>query len=74
VTIGGLVFHAEPLQELKQQVRGLRAGATGSAPVTIDVGSFKQRFGLTRKHAIPLLEWLDRERVTRRVGEKRVVL
>jgi hypothetical protein len=29
---------------------------------------------LTRKFAIPLLEWLDRERVTRRIGDLRVVL
>jgi selenocysteine-specific elongation factor len=34
----------------------------------------KDRYGLTRKFAIPLLEYLDRERVTRRVGEARVVL
>ncbi len=35
---------------------------------------FKERFGVTRKFAIPLLEYLDRERVTRRVGESRVIL
>jgi selenocysteine-specific elongation factor len=35
---------------------------------------FKDRYGVTRKFAIPLLEWLDRERVTRRVGDTRVVL
>jgi selenocysteine-specific elongation factor len=38
------------------------------------VGSFKEKFGVTRKFAIPLLEYLDRERVTRRVGDARVVL
>ncbi len=37
----------------------------------IDVGWFKESFGLSRKHAIPLLEWLDRERVTLRVGNRR---
>jgi selenocysteine-specific elongation factor len=42
--------------------------------VTLDVGIFKTKYGLTRKHAIPLLEWLDRERATRRVGSERVVL
>ena len=36
--------------------------------------SFKARFGVSRKFAIPLLEWLDRERVTRRVGDARVIL
>jgi selenocysteine-specific elongation factor len=40
----------------------------------VDVAAFKARFGLWRKYAIPLLEWLDRERVTRRVGEARVIL
>jgi Elongation factor SelB, winged helix len=29
---------------------------------------------ITRKYAIPLLEYLDRERVTRRVGDERVIL
>jgi selenocysteine-specific elongation factor len=38
------------------------------------VAFFKQLAGVTRKHAIPLLEWLDKERVTRRVGKDRVVL
>jgi selenocysteine-specific elongation factor len=37
----------------------------------IDVAWFKANFGLSRKHAIPLLEWLDRERVTVRVGNLR---
>ena len=35
---------------------------------------FKQLTGLSRKYAIPLLEYLDRERVTRKVGECRLVL
>ena len=34
-------------------------------------GNFKELTGLTRKAAIPLLEWLDRNRWTRRVGDKR---
>jgi selenocysteine-specific elongation factor len=41
---------------------------------TIDVAAFKELTGLTRKHAIPLLELLDRERVTRKQGEIRIVL
>ena len=39
-----------------------------------DVAAFKERFGVSRKFAIPLLEYLDRERVTRRMGESRIVL
>ena len=40
----------------------------------ISVTAFKELTGITRKYAIPLLEYLDRERVTRRVGEERVIL
>jgi selenocysteine-specific elongation factor len=40
----------------------------------ITVPIFKELTGITRKYAIPLLEYLDRERVTRRVGEERVIL
>ena len=40
----------------------------------IDVAMFKARFDVSRKFAIPLLEYLDRERVTRRVGNVRLVL
>ena len=35
---------------------------------------FKDLTGITRKYAIPLLEYLDRERVTRRMGDERVIL
>lgn len=38
------------------------------------VGDFKNRFGLTRKLAIPALEWLDSERVTVRQGNRRRIL
>jgi selenocysteine-specific elongation factor len=40
----------------------------------LEVGEFKDLTGLTRKHAIPLLEYLDRTRVTRRAGEHRIVI
>jgi selenocysteine-specific elongation factor len=71
VKIDTLVFHEEALGRLKAAVTSLKAG--GSAP-GIDVAAFKERFGVTRKFAIPLLEYLDRERVTRRVGDARIVL
>ena len=51
---------------------GLKAG--GTEMVRIDVTMFKERYGVTRKYAIPLLEYLDRERITRRVGNARIVL
>jgi len=41
---------------------------------TFTVAEFKDRFGLTRKWAIPLLEHLDRHRLTRREGDLRRVL
>jgi selenocysteine-specific elongation factor len=75
VRLGSLAFHADALEELKRRLRQ-EVDASGQAPADrrIDVGIFKARFGLTRKFAIPLLEYLDRERVTRRVGDARVVL
>jgi selenocysteine-specific elongation factor len=42
--------------------------------IKLGVGEFKNLTGVTRKHAIPLLEYLDRQRVTRRVGDERVIL
>ena len=40
----------------------------------IDVGAFKELTGVSRKYAIPLLEYLDREHVTRREGDTRIIL
>jgi selenocysteine-specific elongation factor len=40
----------------------------------IDVASFKQLTGLSRKYAIPLLEYLDRARITRKQGDQRLVV
>jgi selenocysteine-specific elongation factor len=40
----------------------------------IDVGVVKEMTGLSRKFVIPLLEYLDRERVTRRAGADRVLM
>jgi selenocysteine-specific elongation factor len=71
--IDTLVFHADALQQLKREIQALKAAAPGGR-ATVDVAMFKERYGITRKFAIPLLEWLDRERVTRRVGDTRVVL
>lgn len=61
-----LTFSVEALDSLREAVQEQRR----SNP-EISVGWFKERFGLSRKHAIPLLEWLDRERVTVRVGDVR---
>ncbi|HEY2381121.1 MAG TPA: selenocysteine-specific translation elongation factor [Terriglobia bacterium] len=40
----------------------------------LGVAEFKDLTGVTRKYAIPLLEYLDRQRVTRRVGDERMIL
>jgi selenocysteine-specific elongation factor len=72
VRLDTLLFHEAALQGLKHEVAALKESAGGAA--RIDVGTFKERFGVTRKFSIPLLEYLDRERVTRRVGESRIVL
>jgi selenocysteine-specific elongation factor len=69
VKLDTLLFHSEPLERLKEEVKGLKGSAA-----KVDVGAFKERYGISRKYAIPLLEWLDRERVTRRVGDARVIL
>jgi selenocysteine-specific elongation factor len=58
---------------LKEEVSALKAGAPGGR-ATVDVAAFKDRYGISRKYAIPLLEYLDRERVTRRTGDVRLVL
>jgi selenocysteine-specific elongation factor len=73
VKLDTIVFHAEVLQQLKADVAGLKAAAPGGR-ATVDVAAFKDRYGVTRKFAIPLLEYLDRERVTRRTGDVRLVL
>jgi selenocysteine-specific elongation factor len=71
VKLDSVLFHAEALARLKHDVQGLKAQQQSAK---LDVAAFKERYGVSRKYAIPLLEWLDRERVTRRVGEARVVL
>jgi len=70
VRIGDFVFHAESIEDLKSRVRGRKA-----INPRMDVAVFKEMTGgLSRKHAIPLLEYLDRERITRRIGNEREIL
>jgi len=64
-----LVFHRDSLQSLRQAVANYKIKAS-----KIDVAGFKDLTGVTRKYAIPLLEYLDRERITRRVGDERVIV
>jgi selenocysteine-specific elongation factor len=73
VKLDTVVFHADALQQLKSDIAALKATAPDGR-ATVDVAAFKTRYGVTRKFAIPLLEYLDRERVTRRTGDIRLVL
>jgi selenocysteine-specific elongation factor len=64
-----LVFHQKALVLLRQQIAAFKTKSP-----KIDVAQFKELTGVSRKYAIPLLEHLDRERVTKRVGDAREIL
>ena len=65
-----LIFHHATLTHLKTQLLTYKE----TKGERISVPGFKDLTGITRKYAIPLLEYLDRERVTRRTGDERVIL
>jgi selenocysteine-specific elongation factor len=62
-----LVFHHTAMEKLRSMLAARQAAR-------FNVGTFKDWTGISRKYAIPLLEYLDREKVTRREGDERVVL
>lgn len=64
-----LIFHSAALDGLRDLLARQKVKSD-----RINVGVFKELTGLTRKYAIPLLEYLDRERVTRRQGDERIIL
>lgn len=64
---GRLLIHKAVLEEIRDSVQRWGVSEFG-------VGDFKERFGVTRKLAIPLLGWLDSERVTVREGSRRKLL
>jgi len=64
-----LVFHHTALEQLRRMVADYK-----QVSPKLDVAKFKDLTGITRKYAIPLLEYLDREHITRRVGDERVIL
>lgn len=65
-----LVFHANALEKLGGLLREYKK----SKGERIGVPAFKELTGISRKYAIPLLEHLDRQRLTRRAGDERVIL
>jgi len=64
-----LVFHRLALDDLRKRLQIEEAKSP-----KIDVARFKDLTGVSRKYAIPLLEFLDREHVTRRVGNDRIIV
>ena len=65
-----LVFHRTAIARLREMLGKYRKERGQRLPI----GAFKELTGVTRKYAIPLLEYLDREHVTRRAGDERVIL
>ncbi len=64
-----LVFHCSALEELRKKI-----AVEKSKSPRLDVARFKDLTGVSRKYAIPLLEYLDREHVTRRMGDERIIV
>ena len=64
-----LFFHASSITQLRNML-----AEYGKEKEKIDVAAFKNLTGISRKYAIPLLEHLDRERITKRVGDFRFIL
>ncbi len=69
-----LVRISEDLVLHESAVAGLRSMMQGWRGQRINVPAFKDATGVSRKYAIPLLEYLDREHLTRREGDERIVL
>ncbi len=69
---GEMFMHTQVLEDLKTKLR--EYAAQHEPERLIDVATFKDLAGVSRKYAIPLLEYFDREQVTRRAGDKRLIL
>ncbi|MGQ9532653.1 MAG: selenocysteine-specific translation elongation factor [Desulfotomaculales bacterium] len=64
-----LYFHRDVVNEVRRKVADFL-----KQHGEITVGQMRDLLQSSRKYALPLLEYLDRERVTRRVGDKRVLV
>ena len=69
---GEMFMHAHALDDLKTRL--INYAAQHEPDRLIDVAAFKDLAGVSRKYAIPLLEYFDRAQVTRRAGDKRIIL
>jgi selenocysteine-specific elongation factor len=65
-----LFFHRAAIARLRELIAGYRKERGDR----LQIPAFKDLAGISRKYAIPLLEYLDREHVTRRAGDERVIL
>ena len=74
VTRGQLVRLPDGLILAASAVAGLKRDLLATSWDRFSVADFKDRFGLSRKWAIPLLEHLDSTGVTRRLGDERMVV
>ncbi len=63
-----LFFHAAALEAIQDKLVALLRERKEIGP-----GDVKDLLGISRKYAIPLLEYFDARRVTTRVGERRVL-
>ena len=63
-----LYFHARALETIQTRVVALLQDRKEIGP-----GDIKDLLGISRKYAIPLLEFFDQRRVTTRVGERRIL-
>jgi selenocysteine-specific elongation factor len=60
-----LVFTSGQIAEIQRRITDLPDG--------FSVSQFKDEFGMTRRQAVPMLEWLDKSGWTKRVGDGRSV-
>lgn len=67
-----MFMHTKVIEDLKTKL--LNYASQHDPDRLIDVPAFKDLAGVSRKYAIPLLEYFDREQVTRRAGDKRLIL
>jgi selenocysteine-specific elongation factor len=69
---GEMFMHANVVTDLKAKLHTY--AAQHEPDRLIDVATFKDLAGVSRKYAIPLLEYFDRDQTTRRAGDKRLIL
>jgi selenocysteine-specific elongation factor len=68
VEVDGIVFHISALELARKKVLEILQQHTQG----FTVSQFRKHLGITRKHAVPLLEALDRRAITKRSGDLRV--